>query len=126
MIAYPLIHILFWIAMICAPHDTSQITITAPDRNWTWTKEESGWIQSEDHSVWMIESSTVTKKSGEKTDKQDVTKFVKGIKEQDWNKSASLKLRPMTSLTKTGDTFVYTQNEGDPTKERFVIEFKKK
>jgi hypothetical protein len=121
---YPLVHILFWIAMISSPQGASQITITGPDKNWTWTKQESGWSQSVDHSVWIIEGNTVISKSGEKTDKQDVSEFVKGIKEQDWNKSASLKLRPMTSLTKAGNAFVYTQNEGDPTEERFVIKFK--
>jgi len=121
---YPLTYILFWIAMISSPQGTSQITITGTDKNWTWTKQESGWIQSEDHSVWVIEGNTAARKSGEKTDKKDVSKFVKGIKEQDWDKSASLKLGTMTSLTKTGDAFVYTQNEGDPTEQRFVIKFK--
>jgi len=123
---YPLIHILFWIAMICAPPGTSQITIHASGGNLTWTKQESGWSLSVDQSIWMIESSTVTKKSGEKINKQDVSKFVKGVKEQDWSKSASLELEPTTSLTKVDDTFVYTINKGDPAEERLVIEFKKK
>lgn len=68
----------------------------------------------------------VTSKSGENADKQDVSTFVKGIKEQDWNKSPSLKLGPMKSLTKKGDTFVYTLDEGEPSAKRFVIQFKKK
>ena len=123
---YPLIHILFWIAMNFIPQGISQITISSPDTNLTWTKQGSAWSQSEDHSVWMVENSTVTSKSGEKIDKQDVSEFVKGIKEQDWRKSASLKLGSMTSLTKIGNTFVYTFNEGDRAEKRFVIEFKRK
>lgn len=126
MSSFPLIHILFWIALMTAPHGASHITISGPDKSWTWTKQESGWIQSTDHSVWTNEGNTIIRKSGEKTDQQDVTEFVKGITVQDWGKTASLKLGPMTSLTKTGDSFVYILNEGDPTEKRYVIEFKKK
>lgn len=91
MTDYPLIHILFWIAMICSPHGTSQITITDPDKNnWTWTKQESGWIHSVDQSVWSIKGNTVARRSDETVDKRDVTEFVNGIKEQEWDKSPSL------------------------------------
>ncbi len=121
---FPLIQILFWIAVNLAPEGTSQISITAPkDKTWTWTKQESGWGYSVDQSVYAFEGSTVTTKSAEKVNKEDVGEFVKGIKEQDWAKSPSLKLDEMTSLTKKGDTFIYTQNGGQI---RYVIEFKKK
>jgi len=123
---YPLIHILFWIALSLAPQDTSQIVITAPDQTWTWTREKSGWSHSVDRSVWSVEGSSVISKSGEKTDKQDVSEFIKGVKKQDWSESPSLKLGPKTSLTKKGDTFVYTQDEGEAAEKRFVIEFKTK
>lgn len=126
MTVFPLIHILFWIALITAPQGISQITITGPDKNWTWTKQESGWIQSGDNSVWTNEGNTIVRKFGKKTDQQNVSNFVKGISVQDWGKTASLKLGPMTSLTKTGDSFVYVLNENDPTEKRYVIEFKKK
>ena len=123
---YPLIHILFWIAVSLSPQGTSQIIVKGPDKTWTWTRQESGWSHSVDRSVWVAEGSVVTSKSGDNADKQDVSTFVKGIKEQDWNKSPSLKLGPMKSLTKKGDTFVYTLDEGEPSAKRFVIQFKKK
>ena len=40
---FPLIHILFWIAMSVAPQDTSRIVVTGPDKTWTWTKQGSDW-----------------------------------------------------------------------------------
>jgi hypothetical protein len=127
MNSFPLIHILFWIAVNLAPQNASQIVIAAPDpyENWTWTRQESNWIHSVERSVWAAEGSTVTSKSFGGTDKQDVGPFVKGIKEQDWDKSPSFKLRPMISLIKKGDTFVCALNKGDPAEMRFVIEFKK-
>jgi hypothetical protein len=123
---YPLIHILFWIAVNLSPQGTSQVIVKGPDKTWTWTRQESGWSHSVDRSVWVAEGSMVTSKSGENADKQDVSTFIKGIKEQDWNKSPSLKLGPMKSLTKKGDAFIYTLDEGNPAEKRFVIEFKKK
>jgi hypothetical protein len=124
----PLFHILFWIAMTTGHHDMSQITINGPFEYgaWTWKKQESGWIDSIDQSIWTIDGKTVTETDrwGEKTDKKDVSEFVKGIKEQDWSKSASLDLGPTTTLTKMGDTFVYTRHKGEPAEERFVFEFK--
>jgi hypothetical protein len=128
MVNFPLIHIIFWIAVNLAPQNTSQIRITAPEpyKTWTWTLQKSDWLHSVERSVWSVEGSTVTGKSGKETDKQDVGTFTKGIKEHDWKKSPSLKLGPMQSLTKKGDTFVYALNVGDPAEKRFIIEFKKK
>ncbi len=123
MTIYPLIHILFWIALACAPPHASRITIQGPDQSWTWTKQDSGWKRSVDKSVWTTSGPTVTSQTDEKTDKQDVSEFVKGVKEQRWNSAASLKLGPMKSLTKTGDAFIYTLNEGDPTQRRYVIAY---
>jgi hypothetical protein len=125
----PIIHILFWIAVNLAPQNTSQIVITAsePYKTWTWTRQESGWLHSVERSVWKAEGSTVTSKSGEKAEeKYDVGRLHKGIKEHDWDKSPSLKLEWMGSLTKKGDTFVCNLSEGGPKEKRFIIEFKKK
>jgi hypothetical protein len=46
-------------------------------------------------SIWQKPFEDI---SGEKAEKRDAGKFVKGVKEQDWSKSASLKLGLMTSL----------------------------
>jgi hypothetical protein len=109
-----------------SPQGTSEITVKGPDKTWTWTKQESGWVHSVEQSVWVAQGSTVTSTSGGKTDKQDVSTFVKGIKENDWVKSLSLNLGSMKSLTKKGETFVYTLDEGKSSEKQFVIEFKKK
>jgi hypothetical protein len=127
---FPLIHVLFWIAMATAPHGTSQILIESPPEfgAWTWTMQEYGWTQSVDQSWWTVDGGVVTAK-GKNVDKQDVSQFVKGIKGikgHDWSASASLDLGQASSLAKVGDTFIYTRHKGSPAEEHFVIKFKTK
>jgi hypothetical protein len=126
MTEFPLMQILFWIALNVSPQHTTHIVVNGPDETWIWAKLDSGWIQSVDQSVWVVDGSSVINRSGDRIDKRDLSEFVNGVKRQDWNKSPHLKLSPMRSLTRKGDTFVFTLNEGDAAEKRFVIGFKKK
>ncbi|MGD0899264.1 MAG: hypothetical protein ABR915_15615, partial [Thermoguttaceae bacterium] len=123
----PLQAILFWIAVTLAPPDTSQILVKGPDEAWAWTKQASGWSSSDDRSVWVAEGTTVTRsiRGEEKPVKEDVGRFVKGVKDHDWKKSASLKLEPNASLAKEGETYVYTLEEGTATAKRYDIRFRR-
>jgi len=85
--------ILFWIAVVLSPPDTSQILVKGPDTTWAWTRQESGWSFSSDRSLWSTEGNTVTSALNETKGKRDVGQFVKGVKDHDWKKSATLRSR---------------------------------
>jgi hypothetical protein len=124
---FPILQILFWIAMTVAPQGTKQIIITGPEMSLTWTNEDGAWKDSETRNVWTIDGTKVTSTGTEdKAQGVEVAGFVKGVKGQDWVESPSINLGAHRSLAKVGETFVYILNEGDPTAKRYVISFKKK
>jgi hypothetical protein len=128
MTALPLQAILFWIAVTLAPHDTSQILVTGPDATWAWTRQTSDWSFATDRSVWAAEGDKVTTSAKERDEKKatDVGQFVRGVKEQDWTKSAKLILEPKASLAKEGKTYVYTLGEGTAATKQYAIRFRSK
>jgi hypothetical protein len=126
MTYYPIFQVLFFIAITLAPHGTSSIVLTGPDANWTWTKQESGWSKSVDQSAWKVDGSIVISRVGADENKEDVSGFIKGVKNHDWKISSSLKLTQQDTLTKKEKTFIYTQNAGQLVERKYVIEFKKK
>ena len=123
MIAFPLLHILFWIAFALAPSGTSQITITSGNETWSWKQSSIGWIQVSDSSVWSASGKEVMKVSHAGTDSHDVHQFVEGVRGHDWSKDPVLELGPMKSLEATKDGFIYTVNRGDPTAKAYRITF---
>ena len=126
MMNYPIFHVLFFIAITLAPQGTSSIVLTGPDMTWTWTKQESGWSKAVDQSLWKVDGSIVISRGGANENRQDVSGFVKGVKDHDWKKSPSLKIVQQDTLTKREKTFIYTVNEGQSVERRYVIEFKNK
>ena len=60
---------------------------------------------------------------GEKPGVEDLARYVEGIKDHDWKKSATLKLQD-ASLAKKGEAWVYTLDEGTAVPERYVIRFR--
>ena len=124
----PLQAILFWIAVALAPHDTSQILVTGPDATWAWTRQTSDWSFATDRSVWAAEGDTVTTSAKEREGKKatDVGQFVRGVKDHDWKKSASLILVPKASLAKEGKTYVYSRDEGTATAKQYAIRFRQR
>ncbi len=125
MLQLPLQSILFWIAVTLAPHDASQIVVKGPDAAWAWTRQTSGWSISTDRSVWLAEGNGVkASRKKEKEHAEDVEQYVRGVKDHDWKKSATLKLQPSASLAKQGDAFVYTLDEGTATAKRYTVRFR--
>jgi hypothetical protein len=140
MIVHPsFISLLFCLAVTLSPTDTSQIVITGPTETWTWTKQDTGWSQTVDHSanpqvdrsLWwfhnnLVINTIIGKNNGAETITNNEGHFIKAVTDHDWNKSPSLKIRPYFSLTKNGKSFVFLQYRDDrnnEVKKRFVIEF---
>jgi len=130
MQSFPLQAILFWIAVALAPQDASQILVKGPDATWAWTRQTSGgWSYCVDRSAWIVHGDTVKTLSGAPLEGGNwtsiATKYIAGVKDHDWKKSAVLKLQPNASLAKEGDAFFYTLDEGATTAKRYAIRFRR-
>jgi hypothetical protein len=125
MFEFPLQAVLFWIAATLAPPDTSQIVVKGPDATGVWTRQTSGWSFSADRSVWAAEGNAVAIKGGERKGKENIERYVQGIKDHDWKEPAVLKLQHGASLAKEGETFVYTLDEGTDSAKRYVVRFRR-
>jgi hypothetical protein len=129
MVAFQPEYILFWISMLLAPANTSQVHVKGPDFAAAWTRQESGWSYSADRSVWSIENNTLTRTVQGKPEKRVMSanleddKATKRIKEHDWKASPTLKLGEMASLAKKGETFVVAFGGGAAGEKQYVIRY---
>jgi biopolymer transport protein ExbD len=125
---YPLQPILFWIAVTLSPPNTSQILVKGPDLTMAWTRQDAGWSCSTDRSLWSASADVVGIRyaAGDKRGpaKVGVSQFVKGIKDNDWQKTATLQLASAASLRKEGETFVYVRDGGTPAEKRYVLQYR--
>ena len=123
MTAFPLLYILFWIALAVAPNDAAQITITSGNETWSWKHSPTGWVQISDSSDWSVSGKQVFKVVHGAVESHDVHQFVEGVQGNNWSNTPVLKLGPMKSLESTKDGFIYTVNRGDPTAKAYHITF---
>jgi hypothetical protein len=113
MSAISLQELLFWIALVLSPPDTSQILVKGPEGTWAWTRQASAWSFSEDRSLWSVKGNSVLKAVGGKTGEIDLGDLVAGVREHDWTKAAALKLSGGDTLSKTDKGFIF-HHEGTP------------
>lgn len=130
MAVYPLREILFWIAVTLSPPDAAQILVKGPELTVAWTRQDSGWSCSADRSLWRAEDGAVKidyRAAEQKTPLTvGVSEFVQGVKQNDWQQSASLKLATGVSLSKNDDTFVFTKEPGTAGEKGYSIQYRRK
>jgi len=122
MTAIALEEVLFWIAVVLSPPDTSQILVKGPDHAWAWTRQVSGWSFSEDRSVWSVKGNTVIE-AGARTKEVSLGDIVEGVEKHDWTKAATLKLPGGRSLATTDNGFT-VDDETAPGK-HYVIRYRR-
>lgn len=119
----PLIEIIFYIATLFAPINTSKIIISHDGSPViSYSKTETGWKCSEDNSMWEIDKMTV--KHGDES--VDVSEFVKGADAHKWSDLSILKLSYKMEVLKVANGYwIYPDGIESP-KNKWVIEYKVK
>jgi len=123
-------YILFWLALLLAPSDAAQITVSGPGLNAAWTRQDAAWSYFLDRSLWKVEGDLiVTTLPGKPAEEHPLgmgmgdQQAVKLLRNNDWRKTPELKLGPTSSVVKKDNTFVFTLEHGAATEKQYVIRY---
>ena len=124
-LAYPLLQILLYIAMLFAPADTDRISITGPDHSCEMTLTGQLWkFTGSDHAgLASIKDGTITLLSGGQRETLSVLEYVAAAVGNDWSKEPKVRLHEATTLEKSAGGFVLRVDEGKPGERVYRIKY---
>jgi len=129
MVAFQPEYILFWLALLLAPSDAAQITVSGPELNAAWTRQDAAWSYFLDRSLWKVEGDMIVRTvPGKPQTKHPLgmsagdEQAVKMLRGHDWRNTPELKLGPGSSVVKKDNTFVVTLEQGGAQKQ-YVIRY---
>lgn len=121
MMMFPLIEIIFYIAVLFAPMNTTQIIISHEGSPViTYSQTDDGWKSSANHTLWKVNELKV--KHAENS--IDVSEFVKGASTHKWSDQSILKLSGNMEILKMSDGYWIYPNGIDSPKEKWIIKYK--
>lgn len=125
-LAYPIVHILFYIAMLFAPPDADRVSITGPDESFELTRISGEWKFTSKEV-----SGTATTKDGKailtvngKAAEIPAASLVAAAIGHDWTKQPKDTLQDQNTLEKTADGFVLRTDDGKPGMKEYRITFR--
>ena len=122
MSAFPLLHILFFLATFFAPKDVNVISVGGPDMTVIYRQTPAGWAYN--GQVWTVQGTKVVVEAKEKaTETKDVKEFIQPVLAKTWDFNSPLSLSGMMKIEKSKEGYTVKVNAGDPKEEVYSISY---
>ena len=124
-LAYPVVHILFYIAMWFAPPDVVRISITGPDDAFELTRVTGEWkfTSKEVSGIAAIKDGKAMVTVDGEVKEIQAASFIAAAIGHDWTKQAKVTLQDQNTLEKTADGFMLRTDDGKPAMKEYRITF---
>lgn len=122
---YPIIPILFYIAMWFAPPDADRVSITGPDDVFELTKVTGEWkfTSKEVSGIAAIKDGKAIVTVDGETKEIQAASFIAAAIGHDWTKQPKVTLQEQNTLEKTAAGFVLRTDDGKPGMKEYRITF---
>ena len=124
-LAYPILHILFYIAMWFAPADVDRVSITGPDGTFQLSRASGEWrfTSKEGAGTATIKDGKAILTANGKAEGIPVVSFIAAAIGHDWTKQSKITLQDQDTLEKTPDGFVLRIDDGKPGMKEYRITY---